>query len=102
MLKTAFVRRWHGPNERAGDLMRNPASGLQLWLQAMADNEFWEAGDVALMKAWVKDLQAIGYNFPTPRRQRQPVSMAPLDVAHPTPKHWCSSPYSHPLTPRVH
>ena len=65
--------------------------------QAMADNKFWEAGDVALMRAWVKDLEAIGYSFPTPRRERQPASLAPLDAARPTPKHWCSSNTPFPL-----
>ncbi|CAL5222166.1 g4491 [Coccomyxa viridis] len=64
-----------------------PAMMVEL-AQAMADNKFWEVGDVALMQAWVKDLEAIGYSFPTPRRHRQPASIAPLDVARPTPKHW--------------
>lgn len=57
-------------------------------LQAMADNQFWEEGDVALMKAWVQDLQAVGYKFPKPRREPKPASMVPVEVAHPTPKHW--------------
>ncbi len=57
-------------------------------LQAMADNQFWEEGDVALMKAWVQDLQTVGYRFPKPRREAKPASMVPVEVARPTPKHW--------------
>lgn len=54
----------------------------------MADNQFWEEGDVALMKAWVQDLQTVGYRFPKPRREAKPASMVPVEVARPTPKHW--------------
>lgn len=63
-------------------------------MQAMADNKFWENGDVALTKAWIKDLQSIDYSFPEPRTVRQPANIAPVDVARPTPKHWCGLPLS--------
>lgn len=34
--------------------------------QGMADNEFWKQGDAELVKAWVSDLSAVGYEFPEP------------------------------------
>ena len=72
-------------------------------MQAMADNKFWGDGDVALTKAWIKDLQSIGYNFPEPRTARQPANIAPVDVARPTPQHWCGLPLSakHACNPSI-
>ena len=58
----------------------------------MANNNFWEEGDVSLMKAWVADLQSIGYIFPVPRRAPNPVDIVPASLNHPTPKHWCGNP----------
>ena len=57
----------------------------------MAIHRFWEKGDVDLMRAWVADLQALGYQFPAVRQQSASLSVPQiiLDSANsPTPRHW--------------
>ena len=58
-------------------------------LQAMATAEFWEQGDVGLMKAWVSDLRTVGYKFPEVRARPQPPALLPVNPDLPTPQHWC-------------
>ena len=50
--------------------------------------KFWEEGDVGLMKAWVADLQAVGYTFPSVRVKPQPPVLQPVNWQMPTPEHW--------------
>ena len=57
-------------------------------MQAMFEAKFWEAGDVGLMRAWVSDLQAVGYIFPSVRIKLQPPALLPVDWKMPTPEHW--------------
>jgi hypothetical protein len=60
----------------------------------MAENNFWEEGDVTLMKAWVNDLVKLGYKFPAVRRgsqhsaQHGARSMLTATPQHTTPRHW--------------
>ena len=57
-------------------------------VQAMYEAKFWEEGDVGLMKAWVFDLQAVGYKFPEVRSQAMPPAVLPPNWNQPTPEHW--------------
>jgi len=57
-------------------------------VQAMYEAKFWDEGDVGLMKAWVFDLQAIGYKFPEVRSQAMPPAVLPPNWNQPTPEHW--------------
>jgi len=34
--------------------------------KAMVSQDFWKAADARLTKAWLEDLQAVGYDFPAP------------------------------------
>lgn len=34
--------------------------------KAMVENKFWKYDDAKLTKAWLEDLIAVGYEFPTP------------------------------------
>jgi site-specific DNA-cytosine methylase len=56
----------------------------------MAENNFWEEGDVGFMKAWVSDLKKLGYTFPAVHRSHDyhVPTLAPVDPEHPTPQHW--------------
>ena len=56
--------------------------------QAMFLAKFWEEGDVGLMTAWVSDLQAVGYTFPSVRTRAQPPALQPVNWQMPTPEHW--------------
>ena len=56
--------------------------------QAMYVAKFWEEGDVGLMRAWVADLQAVGYTFPSVRVKPQPPALQPVNWQMPTPEHW--------------
>ncbi len=57
-------------------------------MQAMFEADFWGEGDVGLMSAWVADLQAVGYKFPSVRTQVQPLIVLPANLQMPTPEHW--------------
>ena len=54
----------------------------------MFEANFWGEGDVGLMRAWVADLQAVGYKFPSVRSQVQPLAVVPVNPQMPTPEHW--------------
>lgn len=54
----------------------------------MAAANFWEEGDVGLMKSWVADLESIGYRFPTVRSSLTPSALLPVNWDRPTPEHW--------------
>lgn len=43
---------------------------------------------MGLMAAWVSDLQAVGYAFPSVRAKLQPPALQPINWQMPTPKHW--------------
>jgi hypothetical protein len=56
----------------------------------MAASNFWEEGDVVLMKAWVNDLKKLGYTFPAVRKSSEGhlPELLPVNADQPTPKHW--------------
>ena len=69
-------------------------AGVLTWrqtAQAMFEAKFWGEGDVGLMTAWVSDLQAVGYKFPSVRSQPKPPALQAVDWQAPTPEHWCGA-----------
>lgn len=68
--------------------MADAALTRNLPVQAMFEAEFWGEGDVGLMTAWVSDLQAVGYTFPSVRTAVEPPTLQPVDSQMPTPEHW--------------